>query len=101
MNAPLKTEIPMEAVAKLCREYHVQELAIFGSALRPDFGPHSDIDLLVTFHPEARIGLMELCGLQAELSDLLGRNVDLVPKNGLKPLIREAVLSQAQVLYAA
>ena len=90
-----------DAIANLCRQYKVQKLSVFGSALGPNFGPDSDIDLLVTFKPDAHIGLIEFSRFQRELSETIGRKVDLVPKNGLKPLIRDEVLAQAQVLYAA
>ena len=91
----------MEAIESLCRKYQVSELSVFGSAVRPDFGEHSDIDLLVSFKPEAQIGLIAFLGFQRELTKALGRKVDLVPKGGLKPLIRDEVLSGARVLYAA
>jgi len=61
----------------------------------------SDIDVLVEFQPEAEIGLLEYAGLMLDLSDLLGLRVDLVSKNGLKPLIRDAVLREARLVYAA
>jgi uncharacterized protein len=92
---------PMKKVAEICRHYQVRELAVFGSALRSDFNQASDIDLLVEFQPGARIGLLALGELATELSSVVGRKVDLVPKRGLKPAIREEVLSQAKTLYAA
>ena len=79
----------------------MRELALFGSALRPDFRPDSDLDLLVEVEPGAEIGFMELAGLQFDLADLLGRDVDLVPKRGLKPRVRGEVLSATWPLYAA
>ena len=91
----------MEAIENLCRKYQVSDLSVFGSALRPDFDEQSDIDLLVSFEPEAQIGLIAFLGFQRELAEALGRKVDLVPKGGLKPLIRDEILSQARVLYAA
>ena len=96
----LDLDLPRGQIADLCRRYRVRELSIFGSGLREDFRDDSDIDLLVEFEPDAAIG-MELIDLQLALEDLLGRPVDLVPKRGLKPLIRESVLSSARVLYAA
>ena len=93
--------LPLEGIGALCRKYRVRELSIFGSALRDDFRPDSDIDLLVEFEPDAHIGLIAYAGLQEELSELLQRPVDLVSKKGLKPLIRQPVLDSAQVLYAA
>jgi uncharacterized protein len=91
----------MEAIVGLCRRYRVRELALFGSALRDDFAPTSDIDLLVEFEDSAQIGFLALSRLQRELSSLLGRHVDLVLRTGLKPVIREEVLSTAELLYAA
>jgi predicted nucleotidyltransferase len=94
-------EFSEAALKRLCREFHVRELSLFGSVLRPDFHEASDVDLLVEFDPEARVGLLALSRLQRELADLFGRKVDLVPKGGLKPAIRQEVLAQARTLYAA
>lgn len=85
----------------LCQRCHVREVALFGSALRDDFGAGSDVDLLVEFEPEAQVGFLALGRMQRELSAILHRQVDLVPKGGLKPRIRQAVLSSAEVIYAA
>lgn len=93
--------ISAEELAAFCRINGIQELSLFGSALRQDFGPHSDLDLLVTFRPEARIGFLALARVQRELAELLGRPVDLVPKRGLKPAIRDQVLETSELLYAA
>lgn len=73
---------------------------MFGSVLREDFGVDSDVDVLVDFEPSARVGLMALARTQRELSELLQRPVDLVTRDGLKPLIRQAVLDSAEVIYA-
>jgi predicted nucleotidyltransferase len=93
--------IPREALAEVCRRYQVRKLDLFGSALGPDFAADSDLDLLVTFAPQARIGFLALARLARELSGLLGRKVDLVPKDGLKPTLRDEVLSHLEVLFAA
>jgi predicted nucleotidyltransferase len=76
-------------------------LALFGSVLREDFRPDSDVDVLVAFKPEARISFVTLSRMQRELTELFQRPVDLVPMDGLKPIIRESVLSSAQEVYAA
>jgi uncharacterized protein len=93
-------EIPQDLVADLCRRYKVRQLALFGSALRDDFGPESDVDFLVEFDPTAQIGFLTLAKLQRELSALIHRRVDLVPKHGLKDRIRQAVVASAKVVYA-
>jgi predicted nucleotidyltransferase len=94
-------QIPKDALESICKRYQVQELSIFGSAVGGDLRPDSDIDLLVQFEPLAKIGFLALAALQRELSELVGRKVDLVPKEGLKPLIRNSILSSARVLYHA
>jgi len=96
---PLK--FPTKGLTDLCERNQVQELALFGSSLTEDFGEESDVDLLVTFRPEARVGFLAFSRIQRELEELLGRKVDLVPKGGLKPTIRDSVLATARVLYAA
>lgn len=93
--------IPQEPLTAICLRYHVRELSLFGSALKENSRPDSDVDLLVEFDPHARIGFLSLAHLQRELSELLGRPVDLVPKGGLKPRIRAEVLAEAEVLFAA
>lgn len=85
----------------ICQRYHVRELSIFGSAARGELKPNSDVDLLVDFEPQARIGLLELAGLIEDLSALIGRPVDVAVKPALKPLVRSEVLADARVLYAA
>lgn len=89
------------ALFDLCRRYRVRELALFGSALRADFDDESDLDFLVEFDPDARVGFLTLLNLQRELALLFNRDVDLVPKAGLKPLLRQQVLAETEVLYAA
>ena len=93
--------MPLEKLADFCRRYQVRELALFGSMLRQDHRPDSDVDLLVSFQPAARVTFLTLARMQRELEALLGRKVDLVPKDGLKPVIRDHVLATARVLYAA
>lgn len=93
--------IPEAEVEALCRRYRVQRLSLFGSVLREDFGPHSDVDILVEFEPNAVVGFLTLSRLARELSNLLGRPVDLVLRSGLKPAIREEILREERVIYAA
>ncbi len=88
-------------LAQICRQYGVRELSVFGSAARGTMRPDSDIDLLVEFLPSAEPGLLDHAGLMLDLSALLGRKVDLVSKNGLRPLIRDSVIRDARRVYAA
>jgi len=99
--AELQVTIPRDKIADFCRRNQVRRLDIFGSVLREDFEPDSDVDVLVEFEPEAQVGFMALSRMQRELATILGRPVDLVLREGLKPRIREAVLSSAEVIYAA
>ncbi len=89
------------ALAEVCRRYSVKELSLFGSAVRGELTPESDIDLMVEFVPGARVGLIRFESLGEELEALAGRRVDLVTKRGLKPWVRPAVLRDARVIYAA
>ena len=90
----------LELIPPLCRRFGVRRLAIFGSALRDDFGPGSDLDLLVEFESGARTGL-RMFELEAELTDLLGRKVDLNTAGFLGPEFRERVRQEARNLYVA
>jgi len=86
---------------RLCRDSGVAELSLFGSVLRPDFRLDSDVDVLVTFLPDARVSLLDLARLQRRLGELFRRRVDLVPRSGLKPLVAQEVIPAARVIYAA
>jgi uncharacterized protein len=88
-------------IAGICQRHRVRELALFGSAARGELQPDSDIDLLVDFLPEARVGLIELATMAREFSQAMGRRVDLAVKPALKPLVRREVLAEAKLLYAA
>ena len=96
-----RLEIPKDKLSDFCHHHHIRSLSIFGSVLREDFHPDSDVDVLVEFEPEAQVGFIALSRIQRELSAFLKRPVDLVPKEGLKPKIREAILSSAEEIYAA
>src|SRR3954452_18845021 len=95
-----RIDLPLDELAEICRRYGVRRLALFGSALRDDFGPASDVDLLVEFQPGTRTGLA-FFGLQDELSAAIGRTVDLNTAGFLGPRILPAVLAEAQPLYVA
>jgi len=94
-------EISQETLRAYCRRNHIRWLALFGSALGDEFSSDSDIDLLVEFDSDARIGFLDLSRMQRELADMWGRPVDLVPRNGLKAVIRRQILESAYTLYAA
>ena len=96
----IKIELPKEKVADFCRRHHIRKLAVFGSALREDFRPDSDLDVLVEFEPGRTPGLA-FFGMEQELSELLGRKVDLNTPQFLSPYFRDKVLAEAEVQYAA
>lgn len=91
--------LPKDAIEAICAKYHVKELALFGSALRSDFRQDSDIDVLVEFESDTAIGLLAFIGMGQELSEILGREVDLVPKERLKRRICKPILESARVIY--
>lgn len=89
-----------EELAEFCRRNRIRRLALFGSVLRDDFRPESDVDVLVEFEPGASPGL-EFFAMQDELSTMLGRRVDLNTPGFLSPHFRDRVVSGAEDLYAA
>jgi len=95
----MRIEIDKDALAEFCRRHRIRKLAFFGSVLRDDFGPTSDVDVLVEFEPGARVGLIGLAGIENELSDLLGRRAEMHTVKGLNPHFRDEVLSVAEVQY--
>jgi hypothetical protein len=97
----IKVSVPSRKLARLCKRYHIRKLAFFGSVLREDFGPGSDVDILVEFEEGHTPGL-GFIDIQDELSRLLGgREVDLVTPKFLNHRIRERVLKEARVAYGA
>lgn len=92
-------------IAEFCEKWGVAELAIFGSALRPDFGPHSDIDFLITFKANSKRTLFDLTNMQDELQEIFGRGVDLVARPALEAsrnyVRRKSILESAKTVYAA
>ena len=100
MKHTLHTRLPESEIAAFCQRWGVREFAIFGSALRDDFGADSDVDILVTFADTAEITLLDLAQMQIELERIFHRPVDLIEKAALhNPYRREAILSTAQVVY--
>jgi uncharacterized protein len=91
-----------ETLAKLCRRWRVRELSLFGSVLRGDCRPDSDVDVLVVFDPDAPWSLFDLLDFRDELSRLFGRAVDLVEERALRnPFRRESILATRKLVYAA
>ena len=92
--------IPKEQIADFCRRNHIRRLSVFGSVLREDFGPDSDVDVLVEFETGTHVGL-RFFALERELSQLLGRKVDLNTPGFLSRYFRDDVLAEAEVQYDA
>jgi len=88
-------------IRDLCAKWMIKRLAVFGSVLRDDFRPDSDIDLLVEFEPDAKWGLFDLMKAEEDFARLFERRVDFVPRDRLKWVIRDRVLESAVVIYAA
>ncbi|MBI5841121.1 MAG: nucleotidyltransferase family protein [Chloroflexi bacterium] len=101
----IKIKIPKSKVAEFCKRWNVSEFAIFGSALRADFRPDSDVDILVSFAPNAKVSLFDMVRMQDELKTIFGRDVDLISKRGVETsrnyLRRKAILESAQVIHVA
>ncbi len=94
-------EIPKEKLAEFCQKHHISRLAIFGSALRPEFRPDSDIDVLVNFEPNHIPGLFGIARMERELSALFGgRKVDLRTPEDLSRYFRQRVMDEAEVQFA-
>jgi predicted nucleotidyltransferase len=91
--------IPQQLIRSFCERHHVRKLALFGSVLRADFRLDSDIDVLVEFEPEARVGFFKFVSLADELGEILGRRVDLHTSRTLSRHIRQGVLDSARVIY--
>jgi hypothetical protein len=97
----LRIEVDRQSIARFCRRNGIRRLSFFGSVLHDDFGPDSDVDVLVEFEPDAAVGLFEFVDLQQEMSELVGRDVDLRTPAGLSHFFRDEVVSSAEVAYAA
>jgi hypothetical protein len=103
MNLPLGLPIDSDSLGEFSRKWSISELAVFGSVLRDDFGPESDVDFLATFAPHAQWSLLDHVRMQEELAEIVGRQVDLVTRraveNSRNPIRRRAILESAQVLH--
>ena len=100
-----RISIPMARLSEYCRANGIARLDLFGSVLRADFGPESDIDLLVEFEPDRKIGLFDFVRIEQEFSEIFGRKVDLVERLGIERsrnyIRRAAILESAETIYAA
>lgn len=97
-----KLSIPQEQIAAFCQKHGIRRLSIFGSALREDFRPDSDVDVLVEFEPDRIPTIFDIAGMEKELSSLLnGRKVDLRTPGDLSRYFRQQVMEEAEVQYAA
>jgi len=99
---PLAIKVDRARIEDFCRKWRVKELAVFGSALREDFDPESDVDVLVELQPDHGLSLYDWVDMIEELKVIFGREVDLVAKGGLKnPFRRRQILRTAEVIYAS
>lgn len=96
-----KISVDREKIADFCRRHRIRRLALFGSVLRDDFRPDSDVDVLVEFEPGATPGLIRLAGMEIELTELLGRKADLRTRAELSRYFRQEVVEMAEVQYDA
>ncbi len=99
MKKRLNLNISKKQLAEFCKKNRITKLSLFGSSLCDDFGPDSDVDMLVEFGPEAHVGLIGFAGLELELSEILGRKVDLNTPACVSKYYREDVLAEAEVQY--
>lgn len=102
MTVQTPRDVPIQKVEDLCKKWGITELALFGSILRDDFGPDSDVDVLVSFTPNISLSLFDFLEIQDELSQMFGRKVDLVEKQGMRnPFRRREILRSCRVIFAA
>jgi len=100
-----KIDIPKEKIDEFCQKWKIVELSLFGSVLRDDFRPDSDVDVLVTFAPDARYSLFDLVHIEEELREILRRNVDLVERKAVERsenyIRRKHILGSLEAIYVA
>ncbi len=105
MSVASAVELHRHELVAFCQRWKIRELAAFGSVLREDFRADSDVDLLVTFHPDANWGLLEQATMESELAGILGRNVDLVSRRAIERspnwIRRQAILKSAETIHVA
>jgi uncharacterized protein len=105
LNQQLKVQLPQQALTAFCQKWQIEEMSFFGSVLREDFRPDSDIDIMVSFEDNSTWGILELVRMKRELKALLGREVDLLTKKSIEQshnwIRRQEILGTAQVIYVA
>ena len=105
MKQRLSVDVPLKQIEAFCRKWGISDLSLFGSVLREDFRPDSDIDVLVQFVPGVKHGLFNLVRMRNELEEIFGRDVDLISRRGVEasrnPIRRKAILDSARTIYAA
>ncbi len=100
MQTKIRISIPADEINSFCKRNHIRKLSFFGSVLRDDFKPTSDVDVLVEFEPGQTVGFFRLAEMEMELSGILGRKVDLRTPMELSRYFRQDVLDSAKVAYA-
>ncbi len=100
MSEAIKTILPEDKIREYCAGQPIRRLSVFGSAARDELKPESDIDLLVEYFPDAPVGYFSMARHMRELSEIVGRSVDLATPNSLSRYIREDVLESARLIYA-
>jgi len=100
MTKKMHIELPKERIEEFCKRHHIRKLSLFGSALRDDFSPESDLDILVEFDPAHIPGFIRLAGMEIELTEILGRKVDMRTAQDLSRYFRDEVLNSSKVQYA-
>ena len=100
MAGKAKIAIPRDKICEFCKKHHICRLSLFGSVISENFRQDSDIDVLVEFEPGQVVGLLRLAGMELELSEILGRKVDIRTAADLSRYFREEVVSSAEVQYA-
>jgi hypothetical protein len=94
-------DVPAQSIREFCEKNRILKLSLFGSVLRGDFARESDVDVLVEFAPDARVGLIRFAGIENALTDLLGRRVDLNTVESLSRYFHDEVLAEAETIYDA
>ncbi|MCY3908182.1 MAG: nucleotidyltransferase family protein [Anaerolineaceae bacterium] len=100
MSRSIQTPLPEDRIREYCARQPIRRLSIFGSAMRNELTPESDIDLLVEYLPDAAISLFDMGGHLTDLSEIIGRRVDLCTPDGLSPYVRDEIVESAKLIYA-